>query len=132
MEQLTLNASLIPKSKLLRKLREEEKRLITDMLSEKIIDLTNAEIDSALVIDLNDGNMGSIRFIYDTDSTYQAQIASAEYADSDGAIVSIAINTNTQGNLYEIDFWKTDFSALLKYPTPEKLIRHKEQGASSQ
>jgi len=39
----------------------------------------------------------------------------------DGVPVSIVLNTDSTGSLYEVDFWKVDFSPLLRYPRPSDL-----------
>jgi len=41
--------------------------------------------------------------------------------DRDGVLVSITINSDQFGKLYEVDFWKTDFSPLQQYPEPKDL-----------
>lgn len=74
------------------------------------------------VEDMNDGGMGGIRFV---SSNPQRQLggtlAEAEYEDADGIKVSITLNADQYGDLYEIDFWKVDFSPLRLYPRPEQL-----------
>jgi len=75
------------------------------------------------VEDMADGGMGTIRFINarDESGSYGATIAEAEYLDSDGVLVSIALNVDAHGDLLELDFWKVDFSPLRQYPKPEQL-----------
>jgi hypothetical protein len=72
---------------------------------------------------MTDGGMGSVRFLASTGEKRSIGkiIAEAEYFDEDGILVSIVINADQQGNLYEIDFWKVDFSPLCKYPKPKDL-----------
>jgi hypothetical protein len=41
--------------------------------------------------------------------------------DQDGVMVSITINTDQHGELYELDFWKTNFSPLSRYPEPSQV-----------
>ena len=43
-------------------------------------------------------------------------LAEAQYNDVDGVLVSIALNIDKNGNLFEMDFWKVDFSPLRSYP----------------
>jgi hypothetical protein len=45
-----------------------------------------------------------------------ACVAEADYVDSDGVSVSIAINVDQKGHLFELDMWKVDFSPLIQYP----------------
>jgi hypothetical protein len=48
-------------------------------------------------------------------------IAEAEYVDDDGVSVSIELNVDEKEELFELDFWKVDFSPLRRYPNPEDL-----------
>lgn len=77
------------------------------------------DLEACLVEDMQDGGMGSIRFVSHSQRqrAFGRAIAEAEYTDDDGLLVSIAINTDDSGKLYEIDFWKVDFSPLRRYPT---------------
>ncbi len=49
------------------------------------------------------------------------EIGRAEYIDSDDVLVSITINSDDDGDLLELDFWKIDFSPLLRYPNAEQV-----------
>jgi hypothetical protein len=80
------------------------------------------------VRDLSDGGMGSIEFFGVTGSLRrQARcVAEADYMDSDGIPVSIAVNVDQHGKLFELDIWKVDFGKLQSYPSPITIrnIRH--------
>jgi hypothetical protein len=78
-------------------------------------------------MDMKDGNMGSIRFAKDERRIMGKILAEAQYTDEDGVLVSIAINADNKGDLFEVDFWKVDFSPLKRYPKPSDL----RVGASS-
>jgi len=101
-----------------RLLRTEEIAILAAMLNIPL-DALKANI----VEDMADGDMGSIRFVYGSSMPrlLGQTVARAEYVDADGVVVSITVNLDSQGDLYEVDFWKTDFSPLLKYPVPEQL-----------
>jgi hypothetical protein len=87
----------------------------------------NAELDAMLadsvVEDMQDGGMGSIRFLSPDQSkpVFGKTIAEAEYTDDDGVLIVIGINLEEKGGLYEIDFWKVDFAPLKRYPEPSDL-----------
>ncbi|NQY33618.1 MAG: hypothetical protein HRT37_01350 [Alteromonadaceae bacterium] len=49
------------------------------------------------------------------------KIAQVEFEDSDGITISMCLNIDTKGYLFELDVWKTDFSALLKFPTVSEI-----------
>jgi hypothetical protein len=72
-------------------------------------------------MDMKDRNMGSIRFARDERRIFDKVLVEAQYKDEDGVSVSIAINADNKGDLFEIDFWKVDFSPLKHYPKPSDL-----------
>lgn len=68
---------------------------------------------------MSDGGMGSVKFIIPDGRSLGMTLVEADYLDEDGVLVSIAVNADDQGGLYEVDFWKTDFSPLKQFPRPE-------------
>ena len=78
-----------------------------------------SSLDVHTVEDMQDGGKGSIRFVSGDEGRHVGDtIAEAEFTDDDGVLVSIVLNTNASGGLYEVDFWKVDFSPLRRYPSP--------------
>jgi len=65
--------------------------------------------------------MGSIRFVQPESRSFGKALVEAQYVDSDGVLVNIAVNTDNNGDLFEVDFWKVDFSPLRRYPKPSDL-----------
>jgi hypothetical protein len=107
----------------IRPLRLEEHELICYLLSRVPSgDIVMHGLSGCLVIDLEDGGMGSIRFICPLPQSMGKELIEAKYFDSDGVLVSITLNLDKEGNLYEVDFWKVDFSPLLRYPNPSDLL----------
>jgi uncharacterized protein DUF6984 len=106
-----------------RSLREEEIALICFFLSGTSLAGTNLRdsLRGSRVSDMNDGNMGSIRFVRAEPRTFGQILAEAQYTDVDGVCVSIAINADHKGDLFEVDFWRVDFSPLKRYPKPRDL-----------
>jgi hypothetical protein len=101
-------------------LRDDEKALLCALLSNRpdfyrLIE----EISRSRVIDMSDGGMGSIKFISPDGRTLGVTLVEAHYSDIDGVPVSITVNADDQGRLYEMDFWKVDFSPLKLFPRPE-------------
>ena len=76
---------------------------------------------NGLVDDYEGGVMGSIGLGNET-AEYAGDIIQAEYFDIDNVPVVITLTKDTQNQLLDLDFWKTDFSKLQVYPVPEKLI----------
>lgn len=66
--------------------------------------------------------MGSIRFEYPTPQFFGKALVEVRYIDCDRIPVSIALNVDQHGRLYEMDFWKVDFSPLKRYPKPGGLV----------
>ena len=113
-EESRLNSH--PSSRLI---RPDEQELLEGMLAASSAKFkVGFPLPSALVEDMNDGGMGSIRFLVSADqgSRTAQVIAQGEYVDEDGVPVSIAINADQNGELFEVDFWKVDFSPLKRYP----------------
>jgi hypothetical protein len=107
-----------------RPLRQEELHLIVGLLTEspqgnKII----SDAAEAVVCDMNDGGMGSIRFIRSNSNRrkFGREVYHGAFADSDGVPVSVTINVDQYGDLFELDFFKADFSPLARYPSIEDL-----------
>jgi hypothetical protein len=73
------------------------------------------------VVDMNDGNMGSISFDLEKKNRRYRQIAAGEFYDSDGVLVDFELTIDKNKQLFEFDFWKVDFSPLKEYPTIEKI-----------
>jgi len=81
-------------------------------------DLTNAVVEP-----MGDGGMGSLRFRYGEDREQQLgkAIATAQALDRDGVVLSIALNVDASGRLFELDVWKVDFSATKQLPPASEL-----------
>jgi len=69
-----------------------------------------------------DGGMGGIRFVMADQRVFGKEIARGQYMDSDGVLVSITLNIDVRGELFELDFWKVDFSRLNRYPLPHDVV----------
>ncbi|WP_164849993.1 DUF6984 family protein [Mucilaginibacter limnophilus] len=44
-------------------------------------------------------------------------MAEAETFDEDDVLISITVNLDKGGDLYELDIWKVDFSAVKRFPS---------------
>jgi len=75
-------------------------------------------LTTSRVVDMQDGGMGSVRFLGSEPRSFDRTLVEAKYVDSDGVLVSIAVNADNHGQLFELDFWKVDFSPLKRYPKP--------------
>ena len=105
-----------------RSLRVEEETLIRSMLrSHKDSAALMLQVDVAMVDEMLDGGMGSLRFSSDKTRSLGAAVAEADYVDTDGVPVSIVVNVDQNGQLFELDIWKVNFLPLKCYPSPEKI-----------
>lgn len=107
-----------------RLLHDYERRLLESLLAQHPdIVRFRQELPTYFVRDMQDGGMGSIRFLSHSEKERQfgTAIVEALYFDEDGVAVNIAVNIDNHGDLYEVDFWKADFSSLNRYPTPNEL-----------
>ena len=109
----------------LRPLREKELALIKKLLlGTAFADRALAQLSEALVRDMPDGGMGSIQFYRSANldkRRFGKQIAEGAFRDVDGVPVSVTLNMDQQGELFELDFFKGDFSPLISYPDLEDL-----------
>ena len=106
-----------------RPLRVHECELVRTMLRGKAGPDLISSIGRSLVEDMDDGGMGSIRFVSPRIGPrgFGEALAEAEYTDADGVLVSITVTSDDHGELYEVDFWKVDFSPVREYPKPTDL-----------
>lgn len=104
-----------------RPIRENELKLIRFLLSYLKVDESKFPI-SDTAFEYEGGKMGSINLVNNNQGEYKGDIAIAQYIDSDGVIVMITLTIDSNNNLLDLDFWKTNFEKLEKYPSPEELI----------
>lgn len=109
-----------------RLLNKEEIDLITAMVrwTPKECEIIES-LAKCLVKDMSDGGMGSLLFLSADSRTrcFGKKIAEAEFDDEDGILVSVTINIDNYGLLFELDIWKVDFSQLKRYPLPNEIRR---------
>jgi hypothetical protein len=106
---------------MMRRLRDEEKSLIAEMVRGlPDAPLLLHSIDDAVVQEMRDGGMGSLRFAQPTADKprFGRQIRAATFADADGLPVSIAINLDQNRQIFELDVFKADGSPLKRFPRP--------------
>jgi hypothetical protein len=104
----------------IRPIRQNEIDLILYLL--EILNLNPADYPfSEQVDEYEGGKMGSISLGGDV-SAYDGDLIQVEYVDSDGTPVVITLTKDDKGQLLDLDFWKTDFSKLIEYPVPAKII----------
>jgi len=73
-----------------------------------------------MVRPMNDGMMGSL-YLFPLGKIiagrkFGKQISDFQFKDVDGVEVIASLNIDSDGNLFELDIWKTDFGKLIKFP----------------
>jgi hypothetical protein len=76
------------------------------------------------VVEMNDGGMGGLRFAPKVASrrVFGGRIADGGFEDADGVPVLVSLLLDPNGDLFELEFAKTDFSALARYPEPHEIL----------
>jgi hypothetical protein len=104
-----------------RPLSRDEKSFIASLLKNHPEGKTMAaSLADAVVEAMEDGGMGSLRFIHPAGPAprYGRTIAEATAADEDGVPLSITLSIDQHGRLFELDVWKVDNSRLRRFPKP--------------
>jgi hypothetical protein len=103
-----------------RKITKNEKRLLDYLVNKSAILLPHDWESHLKVQNMNDGNMGSIHLCLfphnDKNREYGTTISECHFKDSDGIDVIASLNLDKDGNLFELDIWKVDFTELKHIP----------------
>jgi hypothetical protein len=101
-------------------IKTEEKDLILFLLLKAGLKTENYDLPEN-VEEYEGYVMGSIGLGNPDIAAYDGDIIQAKYLDTDNIPVIITLTKDTNGQLLDLDFWKEDFSKLLKYPLPSEL-----------
>lgn len=104
-----------------RKLTAKEENLIELLIQKENLNINSSWKKNILAFSMNDGKMGSLKLypegIYDEKREYiQSFVSEYEFKDKDGVDVVASLFLDKEGNLYELDIWKVDFSELISLP----------------
>ncbi len=76
------------------------------------------ELSELRVEEMDDGHMGSLYILNPkknkADRKFGRELGVLMVKDSDSVDVSVSLNLDTEGGLYELDIWKTDFTPVVK------------------
>lgn len=75
------------------------------------------------VYEYEGGKMGSIHFVGSNPDAYLGDIMQIEFKDTDQVRVVVTLTVDTNQHLLDLDFWKEDFSKLVKYPGIENITK---------
>jgi len=98
----------------------QEEKLLELLVKKSSLILPDNWKDNLLVRSMDDGEMGSLylfpKGIMIEDRVMGEQVSDFQFTDSDGIEVIASLNLDENGDLFELDLWKTDFSKLIKLP----------------
>lgn len=104
-----------------RHLREDEMRLLQSLLRRTAQgSVVVPPLDSLEVQEMPDGGMGSLYVIHPRKGhgsrQFGSRVAEVQFSDADGVAVIASLNVDRDGDLFEIDIWRTDFRPLIGLP----------------
>lgn len=76
-----------------------------------------------LVLDMSDGGMGSIEFVAgnDDEKLFGGVVVKADFKDSDGVDVMLAVNIDQRGRIWGDGFLESRLLSFEKYPEVDDL-----------
>jgi hypothetical protein len=104
-----------------RTIRPEEKALVLFLLEKLNLKQEDFPINES-VFEYEGGKMGSISFGSGSADDYEGDLIQVQYFDTDTTPVVITLTVDKNKQLLDLDFWKTDFSKLLKYPETGEIV----------
>ena len=96
----------------MRSLLENEMPLVTYLL--ELANLS-VELETIRVVPMEDGGMGSLS-IAPVGRSFGSAAAECHFRDTDGTLVSAALNLDLSGEPLEVDVWRVDFGPLAAWP----------------
>lgn len=95
---------------------DKEIALLEELISKANIDISPDWKDNLLVSNLSDEGMGSLS-LYPSGMAckkrkFGSQVSDCQFKDIDGVAVIASLYLDEEGDLYELDIWKTDFGTL--------------------
>lgn len=103
-----------------REIKNEERQIVEFLLGNLELPVRELKIPSQ-VLPLNDGQMRSISFDLMGNKKFGRDLIQGEYIDIDNVVILITLTVDVDNELFELEFWKTDFDRLIKYPLPENI-----------
>ena len=105
----------------LRQLTKGEETLLSILVSRSTIKIAPDWKANLLVSPMDDGGMGSLLLFPEGKQRDHRQfgqtVAEYQFRDADGIDVLASLNLDENGDLFEMDIWKTTFDPLLEFPT---------------
>jgi len=97
-----------------------EIRLIEFLVQKALLNLPTDWSENLFVRSMDDGQMGSLCLfpsgLEKSDRSFGRQASEFKFKDKDGTYVIASLYLDKAGDLFELDLWKVDFSALISLP----------------
>lgn len=98
----------------------QEKRLIEHLVEKSFLPIPADWKEGLMVRPMDDGLMGSL-YLFPQGEVLKSrkfgkQVSEFQFTDVDGVDVIASLNVDSEGNLFELDIWKTNFERLIKIP----------------
>jgi hypothetical protein len=98
----------------------QEKKLIGCLIEKSAIVIHPNWKNKLMVCPMRDGGMGSLRLFPNgnaiKETKFGTQVSELIFSDSDGIEVIASLNLDDEGQLFELDIWKTNYAKLIKIP----------------
>ena len=106
--------------KLNRKPTVQEERLIEFLLKNSFMDIAKDWKEGLLVRPMDNG-MGDSLYLFPkgkdiANRKFGKRISDFQFTDTDGVEVIASLHIDSDGDLFELDIWKTDNGKLMKLP----------------
>lgn len=103
-----------------RKLTKQEEDLLELLVVKARIVMHENWKTGLVVSSMDDGGMGSLYLMPHGRAIegrlFGTRISEYQFTDLDGVQVIASLHLDTNGDLFELEIWKTDFGKLLKFP----------------
>jgi len=116
MAQLTLEEYMV----LNRKPTVQEEQLLEYLVLRSSFPISMDWKNGLTVCPMDDGGMGSLLLFpngkFVEDRFFWQQVGELQFTDKDGIEIIVSLNIDKQGNLFELDVWKTNFEKIIRIP----------------
>ena len=103
-----------------RRLTKSEERLLQYLVKKASLTFPSNWEKDLVVQEMNDEGMGSLYLypngIMNKNRVFGECVSECQFIDKDGIDVIASLNLDQNGDLFELDIWKTDFSPLIELP----------------
>lgn len=98
----------------------QEKLFIELLVHKSSLEMPKDWENGLLVCPMNDGEMGGLYLFPEGKKVegrkFGKQISEFQFTDADGVEVIASLNVDSDGNLFELEIWKTNFGKLIRFP----------------